>query len=150
MLTTFSGQENCVLCSTAAGQLIVQSSLWRIVRATDELRFPLTYRLIWNRHVMEFSDLDKHERHLCTDILVWLEKAMRQFLEPDKINLASLGNMVPHLHWHVISRYQWDSTFPASIWAPAVRDVEDKKWALLRERQQALEACLAENNRCLG
>lgn len=150
MLKTFSVQENCVLCSSLGGQLIVQHPLWRIVRATDQPQFPSTYRLIWNPHVMEFSDLNTHDRHLCSDILVWLESAMRRFLEPDKINLASLGNVVPHLHWHVIARYQWDSTFPAPVWASAQRVVEDKRWVLLHEQQRALEVYLAENSNSLG
>jgi len=41
---------------------------------------------------------------------------LRQALGPSKINLASLGNMVPHLHWHVIARFDWDSHFPNPIW----------------------------------
>jgi diadenosine tetraphosphate (Ap4A) HIT family hydrolase len=44
-------------------------------------------------------------------------------LQPDKINLASLGNMVPHLHWHVVPRWRDDSHFPAPIWAAAKRVV---------------------------
>ena len=46
---------------------------------------------------------------------------LREQLSPTKINLAALGNMVAHLHWHVIARYDWDSHFPASVWAPALR-----------------------------
>jgi diadenosine tetraphosphate (Ap4A) HIT family hydrolase len=41
---------------------------------------------------------------------------LREQLAPTKINLAALGNMVAHLHWHVIARYDWDSHFPASVW----------------------------------
>jgi diadenosine tetraphosphate (Ap4A) HIT family hydrolase len=37
-------------------------------------------------------------------------------LHPDKINLASFGNVVPHLHWHVIPRFEDDAHFPAPIW----------------------------------
>ena len=37
--------------------------------------------------------------------------------EPDKMNLASLGNLVPHLHWHVIPRFENDPHLSAAIWA---------------------------------
>ena len=47
---------------------------------------------------------------------------MRRVLRPAKINLASLGNVVPHLHWHVIARFADDACFPAPIWAPARRE----------------------------
>jgi len=42
-------------------------------------------------------------------------------MQPTKINLASLGNVVPHLHWHVIPRWADDTHFPDPIWAPARR-----------------------------
>ena len=41
-----------------------------------------------------------------------------------KINLATLGNVVPHLHWHVIARFDWDSHFPNPVWGAARREVE--------------------------
>jgi diadenosine tetraphosphate (Ap4A) HIT family hydrolase len=50
-----------------------------------------------------------------------VERALRNELQPDKINLASLGNMVPHLHWHVIARFSDDAHFPSPIWAEARR-----------------------------
>ena len=42
-------------------------------------------------------------------------------MRPDKVNLASLGNMVPHLHWHVIPRWKNDPWFPDSVWSAARR-----------------------------
>lgn len=50
-----------------------------------------------------------------------VEQVLREVLRPTKINLAALGNMVPHLHWHVIARFDWDSHFPAPVWAAAQR-----------------------------
>lgn len=137
--------NECVLCTTTGGELIAQAKHFRVVRALDQPQFPMTYRVIWNTHVAEFSDLSATERHLCSDALAWLETAMRRFLSPDKMNLAELGNVVPHLHWHVIARYQWDSTFPAPVWALAVRDVNPEKWHALAAQQLELEVYLREN-----
>jgi len=50
-----------------------------------------------------------------------VETAVREIARPDKINLASLGNMVPHVHWHVIPRWADDVNFPDAIWAAARR-----------------------------
>ncbi len=47
---------------------------------------------------------------------------MRELLEPEKINLASFGNMVPHLHWHVIPRFADDPHFPNSVFGARQRD----------------------------
>ena len=52
-----------------------------------------------------------------------VERAQREALAPDKVNLASLGNVVAHLHWHVIPRWRDDRHFPQPVWgAPAGRD----------------------------
>lgn len=51
-----------------------------------------------------------------------LEAAMRECFAPLKINLASLGNQVPHMHWHVVARHADDTHFPDPIWAARKRD----------------------------
>ncbi len=63
----------------------------------------------------EFSDLSAEERVHCMDAVTVVERALRQHLAPTKVNIAALGNMVPHLHWHVIARFDWDSHFPAPV-----------------------------------
>lgn len=139
-------QENCILCSTTGGELIAQTPQFRVIRATDQPLFPLTYRLIWQAHVQEFSDLNKDQRYLCCDAMAWLEAAMRRFLKPDKMNLATLGNVVPHLHWHVIARYEWDSTFPAPVWGAVARHVDSAQWQHLTQQKAELEAYIRENS----
>ena len=68
------------------------------------------------------------------DAVALVERVLREQLAPTKINLAALGNMVAHLHWHVIARYDWDSHFPASVWAPAVRERDPLREAQLAQR----------------
>jgi len=111
---------NCPLCSTDGGLVVARTSKFRIVRVVegDEAqRFPAFYRLIWAEHVAEFSDLPDTDRHACMDAVTGIERALRSLLAPTKVNLASLGNVVPHLHWHVIARFEGDSHFPAPVWA---------------------------------
>ncbi|MEI4902545.1 HIT domain-containing protein, partial [Klebsiella pneumoniae] len=48
--------------------------------------------------------------------------ALRSLYSPDKVNLASLGNVVPHLHWHVIARFRDDAHFPDPIWSVPRRE----------------------------
>jgi diadenosine tetraphosphate (Ap4A) HIT family hydrolase len=64
-------------------------------------------------------------------------------LDPLKINLASFGNMTPHLHWHVIPRWADDAHFPQPVWGPRQRAVDD---ATLSARRSLL-ARLAEEIR---
>jgi len=115
---------------------------WRVVRVADP-DFPAFYRLIWNAHVAEFSDLDRAARQRCMEAVAAVEGALREALAPAKINLASLGNVVPHLHWHVIARFVWDSRFPQPVWAAARRSVEPPAEARLALPPAALDARVA-------
>ncbi|MFN3304774.1 MAG: HIT family protein [Roseateles sp.] len=112
----------CPLCDGDGGLVVARTPLFRVVRVLDEPAHPAFYRLIWNAHVAEFSDLSASERHACMDAVAAIEQVLRRLLAPTKVNLASLGNVVPHLHWHVIARFEADSHFPAPIWAAARRE----------------------------
>jgi diadenosine tetraphosphate (Ap4A) HIT family hydrolase len=110
----------CPLCETPGGRLVMQAPAWRLIHA-QEPGFPAFYRVIWQQHVREFSQLARADRILVADVLAAVEEAMLQRLQPTKVNVASLGNAVPHLHWHVIARFDWDSHFPGAVWAAPQR-----------------------------
>ena len=74
-------------------------------------------RVILNAHKKEMTDLAEVERNRLMNAVYVVEKLLRELLQPEKINLASFGNMVPHLHWHVIPRYADDPHFPGSVWS---------------------------------
>lgn len=128
-------QAGCPLCEAAGGEVVARNEWLRVVR-TDEGGFVAFYRVIWDAHAAEFSDLSSRERMHCMDAVAVVEQALRTELAPRKINLASLGNAVPHLHWHVIARFDWDSHFPAPVWAAPLREPP-------ASAQPALQAVLA-------
>ena len=116
---------SCVLCASDGGLVVARAPQFRVVRVVegDEARrFPAFYRLIWAAHAAEFSDLPPADRHACMDAVAEIEQVLRKELRPTKVNLASLGNVVPHLHWHVIARFGTDSHFPAPVWAAPQRE----------------------------
>jgi len=108
-------KKPCELCTPALETLLVQTSSWRII-AVDDPEFAGFTRVIWNAHVREMSDLDPAQRQELMQVVFEVERIMRQYLNPDKVNLACLGNQVPHIHWHVIPRWRDDVAFPAPIW----------------------------------
>ena len=110
----------CPLCETDGGLLVFRNQHLRVIQA-DEAGFPAFYRVVWNRHVAEFSDLLPAERDICMRAVVEVEQILVSELRPTKINLAAFGNVVPHLHWHVIARFDWDSHFPSSVWSAPQR-----------------------------
>lgn len=93
----------------------------RIVRVPSG-DYPGYCRVILNRHSSEMTDLPAAERERLMRAVFACETALRELFRPDKVNLASLGNQVPHLHWHVIARYAGDRTFPDPIWAAPRRE----------------------------
>jgi diadenosine tetraphosphate (Ap4A) HIT family hydrolase len=123
----------CPLCETDGGLLVFQNGPLRVIQAS-EAGFPAFYRVVWNRHVAELSDLSPAERDTCMKAVVTVEQVLRAELQPTKINLAALGNMVPHLHWHVIARFDWDSHFPAPVWGGPQRPLDVEKLAQLAVR----------------
>ena len=133
----------CVLCAQDGGALVWRGEKLRLIRAVEE-GFPAFYRVIWNAHAAELSDLSDDDRNLCMKAVAVVERVMRDTLAPTKINLAALGNMVPHLHWHVIARFDWDSHFPASVWANAQRPRNADKEAAVAAQLSLLDAQLAE------
>jgi len=109
---------NCELCHGAGGTLLWQNDLCRVV-AVDEPGLPGFLRVVLRRHVREMTDLSAAERSRLMAVVFAVEDHVRQSLEPDKMNLASLGNVTPHLHWHVIPRWRDDRHFPGPVWAEA-------------------------------
>ncbi len=132
----------CPLCHDDGGLLLHHRPLYRVVRVTDTPAHPAFYRVIVNAHVAEFSALGGTERTALMDAVVAVEQALLRELAPTKVNLASLGNVVPHLHWHVIARFADDAQFPAPVWALAVREREAAVLEALRQRLPALDLAL--------
>ncbi len=133
----------CALCTQATGVALWQDEAWRVIRA-EEVDFPAFYRVISRHHVAEFSELLAPERQRCMNLVCAIERALIERLRPAKVNLAALGNMVPHLHWHVIARFAWDSHFPQPVWGPRQRDVDGGALARIGVPLHELDACVAE------
>lgn len=116
--------------------MLWQDDACRLVLA-DEPDHPGFLRVIVNAHVKEMTDLAPAERDALMRVVFAAEAALREVMAPDKINLASLGNVVPHLHWHVIPRFADDPHFPNAVWG-------EKKRAAPRAAPADLAARLAQ------
>jgi diadenosine tetraphosphate (Ap4A) HIT family hydrolase len=110
----------CELCAQTGGALLWRDARCRVV-LVDEPGYPGFCRVIWNAHVREMTDLAVADRDHVMAIVFAVERALRAELAPEKVNLASLGNMTPHVHWHVIPRHTDDPHFPSPVWAAAQR-----------------------------
>ena len=114
---------------------MAQSALPVVLVADTD--YPGFCRVIWNDHIKEMTDLPLQMRAELMNIVFAVESAVREVMKPEKINLASLGNMTPHLHWHVIPRYIDDKHFPSPIWAAPIRNTRISDNSDIRARLTA-------------
>jgi diadenosine tetraphosphate (Ap4A) HIT family hydrolase len=117
-IVTENADVSCELCASRGGEVLWRDAFCRIVYV-DEADYPGFCRVILERHAKEMTDLSASERERLMAAVFATEAVLRELLHPDKINLASLGNITQHLHWHVIPRYRDDRHFPLPVWAAA-------------------------------
>lgn len=134
----------CELCKRPGGDVLWEDDLCRVIAVNDH-DYPGFCRVIAKQHVAEMSDLDPASRLALMRVVFAVETALRQTCHPDKINLASLGNQTPHVHWHVIPRWRNDRHFPQPIWGVAQRPNSPKRalppaYTIVRALREALAA----------
>lgn len=131
----------CPLCTSTGEEVLYLSDIYRII-AVNDTAWPGFCRVILNSHAAEMTDLPIEGRSAIMKAVCVTESVLRELMLPDKINLASLGNVVPHVHWHVIPRWKNDSHFPDPIWANAKREWTNKPNVDNQEIAARLKACL--------
>ena len=111
----------CALCTPTSHLILWQDEFCRVVLLNDA-DYPAYCRVELIEHIKEMTDLAPLQRARMMKAVFAVETALREIFNPDKINLASLGNKTPHVHWHVIPRFENDKHFPNSHWGDAMRD----------------------------
>jgi len=76
------------------------------------------YTLLFTRqHVTELFHLDRAVRSGLMEEVSRVAEALFTLFQPDKINYELLGNMVPHIHWHLVPRHALEPLWPRPIWS---------------------------------
>ncbi len=111
----------------------------------DEPGYPGYVRVVWREHVREMTDLPPADRDHVMQTVWAVEQAQRAVMAPHKVNVASFGNMTPHVHWHVIPRYTDDAHFPNPTWGAQQREHDAAAIAARAALLPALRAAIIEN-----
>lgn len=119
--------ETCPLCHPQNETVFWHDRLCRVILVGDA-DYPGYCRVIWQSHVKEMSDLNGSAREHLMRVVYTVERVLRDLMHPDKVNLVSLGNQVPHLHWHVIPRFYDDTHFPDPIWSSPKRTGKQRRF----------------------
>jgi len=139
--------STCPLCQPSPHDILWQDGFCRVVLLNDS-DYPAYCRVELIQHIKEMTDLDPSDRARTMKVVFAVETAIRETINPDKINLASLGNKTPHMHWHIIPRFESDKHFPNSHWGEALRDTKysalsnDIKTSLQKNIKTRIECAL--------
>lgn len=74
------------------------------------------------KDIKEFSQCNEKTQKEILRVLNICEKQMLEYFNPEKINIASFGNYVPHVHFHIMARFKEDSYFPEPMWGKKQRN----------------------------
>ena len=133
--------NKCDLCSDPIYPVIWKNNKFRLVEI-DDPSYSAYYRVEHIQHVREMTDLEEKDRMELMQVVFTVESAIRTCYKPDKINLASLGNLTPHIHWHIIPRFKNDNHYPGSIWS---KQKKFEKTKISTQTKNKLNAIILEN-----
>ena len=86
------------------------------IRLHDNSKFPWVILIPKRNKITDISDLNSKDQILLMKEIVHVSKIMKKLFKTSKLNIEKIGNMVPQLHIHIISRSKKDSTWPLSVW----------------------------------
>ena len=96
-----------------------QNELLRIEIEESEIPWLKIFTQYPYREMSEVPADIKMEIYRLLDLI---EKEMLSYYKPTKINIASFGNYLPHVHWHIMARFKEDSYFPEPMWGSRQRE----------------------------
>ena len=112
---------SCTICNLTEGEIIWSDNILRVV-LLDHQDYKGYCRVELISHTKEMTDLNEILQFKVMRCVFKVEEVLRKIFNPEKINLASLGNKTPHIHWHVLPRFKEDPHFPNSHWGDKLRE----------------------------
>ena len=101
--------------------LLFKNDLIRIEIENSEIPW---LKIFTNQSIKEFSQCSPKIKKEIWKYLDLIEKEMINYFNPEKINIASFGNYVPHVHFHIMARFKEDSFFPEPMWGKKQREAK--------------------------
>ena len=94
------------------------------VRLNDNSKFPWLILIPKRKNITDISELNSKDQILLMKEIVSASRLMKKLFKTSKLNIEKIGNIVPQLHIHIISRKRTDSSWPLSVWV-----VKGKKYS---------------------
>lgn len=97
------------------------------VRLHHNAAFPWILLIPRRKGIRDIIELTAPDQHALMEEIVVVSQVMQQLFQPTKLNIASLGNIVPQLHVHIVARYDHDEAWPHPIWNSGINKNYDQK-----------------------
>ncbi|WP_218309460.1 HIT domain-containing protein [Alteromonas antoniana] len=106
----------------------------------NDSQFPWVILVPQLEGLTEILDLSQEDQTRLWEESRQVSMALRELCQPDKLNIAALGNVVSQLHLHHVARYKNDVAWPAPVWGrqPAVPYPQDQKVLLCQQLAEKL------------
>ncbi|CAC9435406.1 Diadenosine tetraphosphate (Ap4A) hydrolase and other HIT family hydrolases [uncultured Gammaproteobacteria bacterium] len=101
--------------------MIFQNNLIKVEIELSELPW---VKVFTQRKIKEFSECTADKKAEIFRVLDITEKLILSYFNADNINIASFGNLLPQVHWHIMARFETDSYFPEPMWGQKQREVQ--------------------------
>jgi len=145
-----TGVGSCPLCSPRPDDSRIWIKVCKLSVSTLYLDRNQTYRghcqLIYDTaHVVGIESLPAQEFNSLMSDLRRAASAIARACNPDLMNYASMGNVVPHVHWHLVPRYKKDPRWGLPIYTTDLAEMrtthlqEAEYGALIQALNQQLE-----------
>ena len=102
---------------------ILDLSLSKLLLVNNSL-FPWVMLVPKKNDMKEIIDLNEEDRIILMKEISLVSEVMKEIFQPNKLNVATLGNIVEQLHIHIIARYKKDKSWPLSVWT-----IKEKKYS---------------------
>lgn len=110
---------NCNICNlwSANEDLQIMEFANSLLMLNRDQFFPGYCLLFTRRHQTELFKMETALRQELTEEVSLIASVLAEVFNADKMNYELLGNMSPHIHWHLIPRHSSDPLWPQPIWA---------------------------------
>ena len=104
---------------------IGELALCQIVLMNDA-RFPWIILVPRRPELREIIDLAPEDQATLLAEIAAVSRVLQRLIEPQKLNVAAIGNVVAQLHIHIVARFEDDAAWPAPVWGYGVREPYDE------------------------
>ncbi len=114
-----NNMTDCPMCSRWEKEKDLQiiELPYSYVTLNRDQYFPGYTLLFTKAHITELFHLERDVRSSLMEEVSSVAEALYGIYKPAKINYELLGNMVPHIHWHIVPRFSTEYLWPRPIWA---------------------------------